>query len=89
MGSVNATLVTLATTVTAPWRRRPVFRVTGGCATGVETACAAAVSVLSQGHLETRVKNAPPAPTPVALKGKSTSGTHYTPGKTTKSTPVI
>lgn len=68
-GSVNATLVTLATTVTAPQRRRPAFPMMGRCAAGEAAACAAAVSARSQGPSETRVKNAPPAPMPVALKG--------------------
>lgn len=70
MGSVNATLVTSATTATAPQRRRPAFQMTGRCAAGGATACAAAVSAQSRGPLETPVKNAPPAPMPVALKGE-------------------
>lgn len=70
MGSVNATLVTLATTVTALQRRRPAFQTTGRCAADEAAVCAAAVSVLSRGLLEIPVKNAPPAPMPVVLKGK-------------------
>lgn len=68
--SVNATLVTLATTVTVPRRRRPASQMMDRCAAGEVTACAAAVSALSRGPLEIPVKNAPPAPMPVALKGK-------------------
>lgn len=70
MGSVNATPVTLATTVTAPRRRCPASQMTGRCAAGEETVCAAAVSAPSRGPSEIPAKNAPPAPTPVALKGK-------------------
>lgn len=69
MGSVNATLATSATTVTAPRRRRHAFQMTSRCAMGEATVCAVAVSVLSQGPLETPVKNAPPALMPVVLKG--------------------
>lgn len=70
MGSVNATLVTLVTTATAPQRPRPAFQMTGRCAVGGATVCAATVSVQSRGPLEIPVKNAPPVPMPVALKGK-------------------
>lgn len=76
VGSVNATVVTSATTVTAPQRRRRAFQRTGRCAAGEATVCAAAASVLSQGPLETPVKNAPPALMPVVLKGE-VSNTFY------------
>lgn len=69
MGSVNATLVTSETTVTAPLRRRPAFQTMGRCAAGEATVCAAAVSAPSQEPLEIPVKSAPPALMPVALKG--------------------
>lgn len=70
VGSVNVTPVTSATTVTAPWRRRPAFQMTGRCAADEATVCVAAAIAQSRGPLERRVKNAPPALTPVALKGK-------------------
>lgn len=70
MGSVNATLVTSETTVTAPQRRRPAFQTMGRCAADEATVCAAAVSAPSQEPLEIPAKSAPPALTPAALKGK-------------------
>lgn len=70
MGSVNATLVTWETTVTAPLRRRPAFQTMGRCAAGEAAVCVAAVSAPSPEPLEIPVKSALPALMPVALKGK-------------------
>ncbi len=70
MGSVNATPVTSETTATAPQRRRPAFQTTGRCAAAEAAACVAAVSALSPEPSAIPVKNAPPAPMPVAPKGK-------------------
>lgn len=70
MGNVNATLATSGTTVTVPQKRRPVFQRMGRCAVAEATVCAAAVSVLNQGPLETPVKNVQPALMPVILKGE-------------------
>lgn len=68
--SVNATPVTLATTVTARRRHRAAFQMTGRCAAGEAAACAAAVSALSLEPLEKPAKNAPLAPMPAAQRGK-------------------
>lgn len=70
MGSVNAMLATSATTVIVPPRRLPAFQMMDRCAVGEAAAFVAAVSVPSRVHLETPVKNAPPALMPVELKGK-------------------
>lgn len=70
MGSVNATLGTSVTTVTAPRRRRPVFQMMGRCAAVEATVCVAAVNVQSQVPSETPVKNAAPALMHVELRGK-------------------
>lgn len=69
-GSVSVMPASSATTATAPRRRRRAFQMTGGCAAGEATACAAAASVPIREPLETRVRNAPPAPTPAALRGE-------------------
>lgn len=69
----NAMQATLATTVTAPQKQHPAFQKTGRCAAGEAAAHAAVVNVLSQGRLETLVKNALPALMPVVLKGKVNS----------------
>lgn len=69
MGSVSATPATSGTTATAPRRRPPASPATDRCAAGGAAVCAAAVSAPSRGLLETPVRNAPPAPTPAALKG--------------------
>lgn len=69
-GNVNATLVTLVTTVTAPPRRRRAFLTMGGCAAGEAAVRVVAVSAPSRVHSEKPVKNAPPALMPVVLRGK-------------------
>lgn len=67
--NVNATLVTSGTTVTAPPKRLPAFLMMDRCAAGEAAVCVVAVSAPSQVHSEKPVKNAPPAPMPVVLRG--------------------
>lgn len=69
MESVNAMQAISATAVTAPQRHRCAFQMMSRSAAGEATVCVVAVCVLSQGPLETPVKNAPPALMPVVLKG--------------------
>lgn len=69
-GNVNAMLVTLVTTVTAPPRHLRAFLMMDGCAAGEAAVRVVAVSALSRVHSEKPVKNAPPALMPVILRGK-------------------
>lgn len=70
MGNVNAMLATLVTTATAPLRRRRAFLMMDKCAAGEAAVCVVAVSAPSRAHLETPVRNAPPALMPVVLRGR-------------------
>lgn len=69
-GNVNATRVTLVTTVTAPSRHLRAFLTMDGCAAGEAAVRVVAVSAPSRAHSEKPVKNAPHAPMPVVLRGK-------------------
>lgn len=69
MVSANAMLGILETAATAPRICPSASLMMGRCAVDEETAFVAAVSAQSQELLEIRVKNVPPAPMPVALKG--------------------
>lgn len=84
VGSVNAMLVTLATTATARRKHRAAFQMMGRCAVAEEAVCAAAVSALSQEPSEIPVKNAPPALMPVAQRGRlcCTSHVWHSPSQT-------
>lgn len=68
-GSASAMPATSGTTATAPLRRTAVFPVTGRCAAAGAPASVGSVSAPSQGLLERRVRNVPPAQESVALKG--------------------
>lgn len=67
--SVSAMPATLATTATAQRRRPPASQTMGRYAAGGAAVCVAAVNVRSPEPSEIPVKNAPPAPMPVALRG--------------------
>lgn len=69
-GNVNATLVTLVTTVTAPSRHLRAFLTMDGCAAGEAAVRVVAVSAPSRVHSEKPAKNAPHALMPVVLRGK-------------------
>lgn len=68
-GNVNATLVTLVTTVTAPPRHLRAFLMMDGCAAGEAAVRVVAVSAPSRVRSEKPVKNVPPALMPVVLRG--------------------
>lgn len=67
--SASATPATWATTATAPQTPRRASPRTDRCAAGGEDASVAAASVQNPAPSETPVRNVPPAPTPVELKG--------------------
>lgn len=67
--SASATPATSATIATAPQTRRRASPRTDRCAAGGEAASVAAASVQNPAPSETPVRNVPPAPTPVELKG--------------------
>lgn len=67
--SVNATLVTLATTVTAPQKRRLACLTMARCAVGGATASVGGASAVSRGHSGTRARNVQLVQMPVQQKG--------------------